>query len=166
MIGQIKQETEISRQRALGKKRQKKVQDLLGLSRRSLWEILLFVLLSIGAFSLREFNLLGSVSENVREFLGSPPPAYLVSIALAAYCFSVLTIILTQMANDDEPTLKWSHLGYRAFFYLFYALSGALVNHFMAVFFIGIFLYGVEQVHIWTYCNRVAHQDKELLGER
>jgi len=40
------------------------------------------------------------------------------------------------------------------------------VNHFMAVLFIGLFLYGVEQVHIWLHYDRVAHQDKELLGEQ
>lgn len=166
MIEHIKQETESTRQRTLGKRRQQKVRDLHGLSRRGLWEILLFVLISIGALSLREFNLLASVSESARQLLGCPPPAYLVSIALATYCFSALTITLTQMANDGEPLLRWSHLGYRTVFYLFYAFSGSLANHFMAVFFIGFFLYAVEQAHIWTYCSRVARRDEGLLGDR
>lgn len=148
------------------KGRSQRAQDLDRISRCSLWQILLFLLVSIGAFSYRDFNLLGSLPGSFRLFLGSPPPAYIVSIALAFYYISALTIILNQMTNDTEPTANWSPLGYRATFYFFYALSGSLVNHFMAVFCLGIFLYGVERVRIWAYNNRVAHQDKELLNER
>jgi hypothetical protein len=166
MTGQIKQETEMTRQSILGKRRQRKVKGLHALSRRSLWELLLFVLISIGALSLQEFNLQESVSEPVRRLLGYPPPAYLVSIALAVYCFAALINLLTQLASDAEPLLRWSQLGYRSVFYLFYLFSGSLASHFMAVFFIGLFLYGFEQLHIWVYSSRVAHQNKELLGEQ
>lgn len=164
MIGHIKQESDATRQRTLGQRQQ--VNDLHALSRRGLWEILLFVLISIGTLSLKEFNLFGSVSEPVRQLLGYPPPAYLVSVALAVYCFSAMTLVLTQMANDAEPIPKWTHLGYRTVFYVFYIFSGSLANHFMAVFFVGICLYGVEQTHLLVHSNRVAHQEKELFGER
>ncbi len=140
--------------------------DLNRVSRLGLWQILLFLLISIGAFAYREFDLLGSLPGSFRLFLGSPPPAYLISMALALYYISALMIILNQMSNDTEPTPNWSPLGYRATFYFFYAISGSLANHFMAVFFLGMFLYGVERVRIWTYNNRVAHQDKGLLNER
>lgn len=169
MIGQPKQETAATRQKLPDKRRQRKqqqVQDLQVLSRRSLWGLLLFMVVSIGALSLREFNLLGSISAPVRDLLGYPPPAYLVSIALATYCFSALIINLAQIANDTEPHLRWSHLGYRAGFYFFYALSGSLPSHFMAVFFIGLFLYGVEHVHTLIYSHQRDHQKKQLLGER
>lgn len=158
MIGQIKQESELPRQ--------KKSLDVHAVSRRSLWEILLFILISVGAFQLREFDLLASVSEPVRELLGHPPPAYLVSIALAVYCFSALTIALIQIANHAEPTLHWSHLGYRSMFYLFYSVSGSLANNFMAVFFIGFFLYAIEQAHVWIYAHYLELQEEELLGQR
>lgn len=149
-----------------GNGRPYKAQDLSRLSRCGLWQILLFLLVSIGAFAFRDFDLLGSLPGTFRLFLGSPPPAYLISIALAFYYISAMTIILNQMTNDTEPTPSWLQLGCRATFYFFYALSGSLANHFMEVFCLGIFLYGVERVRLWTYNNRVATQDKGLLGER
>lgn len=157
MIGQDKQNAIPGRKKSL---------DIQAVSRRSLWEVVLFVLISLGAFRLRAFDLLASVSEPVREILGYPPPAYLVSIALAVYCFSALTIALTQIANHAEPTPHWSHLGYRSMFYLFYGVSGSLTNNFMAVFFIGFFLYAIEQAHVWMYAHYLEHQEEELLGER
>ena len=157
MIGQGEQKRTTGRQKSL---------DIQAASRRSLWEVLLFILISIGAYQLRTFDLLASVSEPVRELLGYPPPAYLVSIALAVYCFSALTIALTQIANHAEPTPHWSHLGYRSMFYLFYGVSGSLANNFMAVFFIGFFLYAIEQAHVWIYAHHLDHQEEELLGER
>lgn len=165
MIERKKQDVAITSVQTAGQLR-KKEQDLNSISRRSLLEIILFFLISIGAFQLRGFDLLTSVSQPVRELLGYPPPAYLVTIALAAYCFSALTIVLTQLSSDVEPRPQWSHLGYRTTFYLFYAVSGSLATHYMAVFFIGFFLYGVEQIHIWIYSNRFDHQEEELLGER
>lgn len=166
MIGRIKQETKPSRYELSRIQRQQKVQGSEALSRRGLWGVLLFIIISIGTFLMKDFDLLTSVSESVRQFLGYPPPAYMVTVALAAYCFSVLMIALMQMDSEVEPQPKWSHLGYRAGFYFFYAVSGALTHHFLAVFFIGLFLYGVEQVCIEVYRNRLAHREKELLGER
>lgn len=134
------------------------------LSRRSLWGLLLFILISIAALPLREVNLLEVVSENVRAMLGPPAPATLVTVALAIYCFSATSILLNRLANDEVPTLTWAHLGYRTVFYLFYAVSGALASHFLAVFFIGIILYGIEQVHVWSYGKRAEHQEEGLWG--
>jgi len=155
MIGQVQQKAMTARQKSL---------DIQAVSRRSLTEALLFILVSIGAFELRGFDLLASVSAPVRELLGYPPPTYLVTIALAVYCFSALTIALTQLANNAEPTPHWSHLGYRSMFYLFYSVSGSLANTFMAVFFIGLFLYAVEQAHVWIYAQHLEHKEEELLG--
>jgi len=101
---------------------QNKTSELQALSRRSLWEGLLFILVSIAALQLRGIDLIGATPESVRKFLGTPPPAYLITVALAIYSFSVLMIILTRMNNGSEPVPRWSHLGYRSAFYLFYAL--------------------------------------------
>lgn len=166
MIGPLKQDVEATQKTTIGNARQRKVLDSHHASRRSLWGILLFLLISIGAYQLREFDLLTSFSEPVRDLLGYPPPAYLISVALGIYSFSVLMVVLTQLSNDDDPVFKWSHLGYRSTFYLFYALSGSLSSHFLAVFFVCAFLYGIEQVHLWVYANRIERQANELLSER
>lgn len=161
MIGIIKQETESSRHE-LSRIQQQIGQESQTLSRRGLGAILLFILISMGAFLLRDFDLFSSVSESVRQFLGYPPPSFMVSVALVTYCFSVLMIDLMQMDSEVEPQPKWSHLGYRAAFYFFYAVSGALTQHFLAVFFIGLLLYGVEQVCIMVYCRRLAYRKRRF----
>jgi len=51
-------------------------------ARRSLWSLMVFLLISICAYSCREFNLFEASSEPVRQLLGYPPPAFMVSIAL------------------------------------------------------------------------------------
>lgn len=145
---------------------QHRTQEFHCLQRRRLLEVLFFVLISIAAYSCREFNLFAFSSEPVRQVLGYPPPAYLISIALSVYIFSVVIFILTQLGNAVEPTPKWLHLGYRSLFYVFYLCSGTLAPHFTAVLLGGLFLYGLELVHLWIYGHRDLEPDKDLLGGR
>jgi TctA family transporter len=166
MIGHLKPETKLSCHAiTLTSRKRKKVQALYALSRRNLWELLLFLLLSIGVFSFREFDLFAVASAPVRQLLGCPPPALLINFALATYLFSAVTILLTRMANASRPEQKWSQLGYRTVFYLFYSFSGTLSGHFVAVFTIGILLYGLDQLNVWQYTEKVLRREKLLLSE-
>lgn len=134
-------------------------------SRRNLWSLLLFMLISIDAYGFRDFNLFESASEPVRQLLGYPPPAFLISVALAVYCLSCVIITLTSMASDVRPPSTWKHLGYRSAFYLFYSFSGAIATHFIPVLLIGLFLYALDQCHIWLYNSKAVQQQNELLGK-
>ena len=166
MIGHIKPETEItSHANATTGRKRKKVQALYALSRRSLWELTLFLLISILAFRFQAFDLFAAVSEPVRQILGTPPPAMLINVALATYLLSAVIMVLTRMANGGRPVQKWAHLGYRTVFYLFYCFSGTLSTHFVAVFAIGILLYALEQMGIWIYTDRVVRREKGLLTD-
>lgn len=167
MIEHIKPEVDISRPVTMnnGRKRNK-VKALYALSRRNLWEVLLFLLISIGAYGFRHFDLFAAASEPVRQVLGYPPPVMLVNAALAVYLFSAVTMQLTGMANCHRPEQKWQHLGYRSVFYLFYSCSGSLSGHFIVVFTIGMLLYVLQQIHLWIYTDRVVRRDTEPLGER
>jgi len=97
------------------------------LQNQTLMSLVAFLLISICAFTFKDFNLFAISSEPVRQLLGCPPPAYLISVALAVYCFSSAILTLTAMANDTQPTQKWNHLGYRIAFFVFYSFSGE--NH-------------------------------------
>ena len=165
MIGHLKPETQLSQPLTISRKR-KKVQALYALSRRNLWELLLFVIASIGVFAFRQFDLFAAASEPVRQLLGSPPPALLINIALATYLFSAVTILLVRMANAARPEQKWTQLGYRVVFYLFYSFSGTLSSHFVAVLSIGLLLYALEQLHIWLYTEKLVRREQELLSGR
>lgn len=122
-----------------------------------------FLLICICAFIFRDFNLFAVASEPIRQLLGYPPAAYLISISLAVYCFSSAILTLTAMANDTCPTQKWSHLGYRSVFFIFYSFSGAIAANFLPVLLVGLALYGLDQCHLWIYFAKESHREKGLL---
>lgn len=134
-------------------------------SRQNLWGLMVFLLISIAAFSFKDFNLFEAASEPVRQILGYPPPAYLISVALAVYCGSAIILVLTSIANDLPPASSWKHLGYRSAFYLFYCFSGTIAGHFFPVLMIGLLLYGMDRCHIWVYNAKAIKEQKELLGK-
>ena len=166
MIGHIKPEIDsCSHATTKSGRKRKKVQALYALSRRSLWELVLFLLISIAAFSFRQFDLFAASSEPLRQILGCPPPALLINIALAVYLFSAVITLLVRIANQARPQQKWAQLGYRAVFYLFYSFSGTLSSYFIAVFSIGLLLYALEQLHVGVYTNRVVRREQEWVSE-
>lgn len=134
-------------------------------TRRHLWELLLFLLVSMAALALREINLHENFTEGVRQLLGYPLPAELLSIALSAYGFSTLTLLLTRREAETRTVKRWFHFSFRTVFYLFYCFSGALAGHYLFVFILGLFLYISEQLSTWLSLSRVEAQDGELVEE-
>jgi hypothetical protein len=132
---------------------------------QSLVSLVIFLLISIGAYTFKNFNLFEIASEPVRQILGCPPPAYLISISLAVYCFSSTTLTLAAIANESQPTQKWNHLGYRSVFFIFYCFSGAIAANFIPVVLVGLFLYGLDQVQILIHNAKEDHEGKGLLGK-
>ncbi len=135
-------------------------------SRRNLWELLLFLLLSIAAVGLQQTNLHQVFSEAFRQILGMPLPASLLSLALAAYVFSAVVQMLSRQRNDTSFGMRSFHLLFRSIFYLFYAFSGALAEHFVFVFASGLLLYGLEQANIWVRLSKQVEEEPELVEER
>ena len=131
----------------------------------SLMSLVAFLVISICAFTFKDFNLFESASESVRQILGYPPPAYLISVALAVYAFSSAILTLTAMANDAKPTQKWNHLGYRSAFFIFYCFSGAIAANFLPVLLVGLSLYGLDQCHLLIHNAKENHESKGLLGK-
>ena len=134
------------------------------LQNHSLLGLSIFLFLSIVAYIFKDFNLFEISSEPVRQLLGCPPPAYLINIALAVYCFSSAILTLTAMANDARPTEKWNHLGYRSAFFVFFSFSGVISANFLPVLLVGLSLYGLDQLHIWFFHVKENHQGG-LLGK-
>lgn len=127
---------------------------LHALSRKGLWGLLLFLLASVAAFLVQDFNLYLVLPEPLLQLLGCPPPAILIHLALTAYSFTVVVPVLIRMATGDRPMVGWHHLACRSVFYLFYLASTTLPDNFLAVMVIGILLYGVEQAGIWSYMSK------------
>jgi len=137
----------------------------INVQNHSLMSLVFFLVISICAFTFKDFNLFESASEPVRQILGYPPPAYLISIALAIYCFSSAVLTLTAIANDTKPTQKWNHFGYRSAFFVFYCFTGAITANFLPVLLVGLSLYSLDQCHLWIYSAKVHPQEQELVGK-
>jgi hypothetical protein len=133
-------------------------------SRHNLWEMILFIVVSIYAYAIKDLNLFNLASEPLRQILGCPPPAYMISIALVVYFASAVILTLTALLKGDPPGQKWSRIGYRSAFYFFYAFSGTIFTNFLAVLCVGLFLYGLDQCHIWVYNNRSLKDERNLRG--
>lgn len=127
------------------------------LSRHNLWELFLFLLVSICAYNVRDISLFGLASEPLRQILGSPPPAFLISVALAVYFFSSVVLGLAALVNRVAPLRTWNHLGYRSAFYFFYSFSGAIGEHFIPVLLAGLILYGLDQCQLRQYSHKLIH---------
>ncbi len=124
---------------------------LHALSRKGLWGLLFFLLASVAAFLNQDFNLYQTFPEAVLQILGCPPPAILIHLALTVYSFTVVVPVLIRMSTGDNPVVGWHHSLYRSVFCLFYLVSTTLPENFFAMVTIGILLYAVEQVGIWSY---------------
>ncbi len=121
------------------------------LSRHSLYSLIIFLAFSIWAYMFKDFHLVSEVPEYLNTLLGTPPPAYLVSISLVLYFFASLILTFTAITKNIEPIDKWDHLGYRVAFFIFYSFSGAIAPNFLPVFLVGLVLYSLDQYHIWVY---------------
>ncbi len=135
------------------------------LQNKNMISLAIFLMISIFAFIYKDFNLFIMAGEPLRQILGYPPPAYLINIALAVYCFSAATLTLTAIANNVEPEQKLNHLGYRVTFYFFYSFSGAISDNFVAIVSVGIALYALDQCHILIHNLRTMHPDGSILGK-
>ena len=129
--------------------------DLHALSRKGLWGLLVFVAFGVAAFMFQDFNLYQALPEPVLQVLGCPPPAIMIHLALTCYSFTIVVPVLIRMANGDKPVVGWRHLWCRLAFYFFYLVSMTLPENLLALVIIGIILYVIEQVGIWSYMYKL-----------
>jgi len=127
---------------------------LHSMSRRGLIGLLFFLICGVAAFMVQDFNLYKALPEAVLQVLGCPPPATLIHLALTGYSFTVVVPVLIRMATGAHPVVAWHHNLCRSIFYIFYLISTTLPENFIAVLTIGILLYAVEQVGIWSYMHK------------
>jgi hypothetical protein len=127
-------------------------------AKRGLWQLQLFLLISCGAFLVRDFNLYTTFPESVLQVLGCPPPPVLVYLALAGYLVTAMIPLTIHLLTGEAPTAQWRHLGYRTAFYLFFLWSGTLTAHFALVFIAGVALYLLEQLGIGLASSRTSQR--------
>ena len=107
-----------------------------------LWSMVLFLLVSFGAYD--NFSFLPELTEDVRRFLGTPPPSEMISLALVIYAFSGIVGTLARMSRNIKPFRGLIHAAFFTGVYAFAFVSGVLPDNFWAVFVGGVCVMGVE----------------------
>lgn len=128
----------------------------------SLYAMALFIALSIGA--IRDFDFLPSFPPGIRELLGQPPSADMVSAALLIYSFSAIILVLSRMMSGDGKFGGFAQVAFLAGFYFFYHFTGTMEENFWAVFAAGMTILGLESYHIWTWCAEEIRKEEEILA--
>ena len=127
-----------------------------------LWSMVLFLLVSFGAYD--NFSFLPELTEDFRRFLGTPPPSEMISLALVIYAFSGIVGTLARMSRNIKPFRGLMHTAFFAAFYAFYFLSGVLPDNFWAVFFAGLSVMGLENYYLWAHSNEALQKEREMLA--
>ncbi len=133
------------------------MRNLADLWNGKLVELTVFILISIGAYSLRNWNLFTAAPEQWRSVLGAPPEGIYVTAILMIYGFSVFVLEGAALVMGKRPEMTWKHLGYRSAFYMFYAFSGSIAGHFPILLTVALALYVMELSHIWL-CSEQQKQ--------
>lgn len=138
-----------------------RIRQLERASGTGLWAMVLFLLVSFGAYG--NFSFLPELSEGARKILGTSPPPEMISLALVIYAFSGIVRTLARMSRNIKPYRGLIHAAFFVAFYLFYYLSGSLPDNFWAVFFAGISVMGLENFYLWSHSNAAVRKERELL---
>jgi hypothetical protein len=140
------------------KARQFRIDRLQTLSRRGLWGIVLFLVLSAGGYAVVGYQ--SRISAEILGRLGAAPPVSLISLALVVYCFSALILAMPRIVDGSDSYRGWSVVAYLGTFYGFYFYAGALTVNFWAVFAAGLLLLGLEYISLLIYCRREIQIEK------
>ena len=138
-----------------------KIRQLKAKANHPIYFMAIFIALSIGA--IRDFDFLPSFPSGIREFLGQPPSADMVSAALLIYSFSAIILILSRMMSGSASYGGFTQLAYLAGFYLFYHFSGAMEENFWAVFAAGMTILALESYQVWAWCTEEIRKEEEIL---
>jgi hypothetical protein len=139
------------------------------LSRRGLWGMLFFIVISGLALQFRAVDLFAGLPDNIRSIIGAPPPPALIHVVLAVSTLSSIIITIGRMTEDENPAGNWSRfwsgLAFRSVFYLFYATADALEANFLLVFTAGMIVLVLEHFVTWLYAVRTIEREKAHLAQ-
>lgn len=114
--------------------------------------LVVFLLVSIVASVSQQVEFFSLIPQPLRPFLGEPPSAHLVSLALAIYFGSMLVILAHGICSGGQPGSLWFHGACRSTFYLLYFIGGGLPGHLWLVLLVGSILFGLE--FLWLRLNQ------------
>ena len=140
------------------------IAELHALSRRGLWGILLFLMLSAVTLYLSEAGIFAGIPADVKELFGEAPPPHLLHIVLAVSWLSAFVLILGRTGADGRPHYNWYNIGLPTAFYPLYIFSDPSGTHFPAVFAAGLALLIVEHVSVTRYAARAIREESARLN--
>jgi hypothetical protein len=126
-------------------------QEMPAQTRRNLWALLIFLLVSIMVLQVRHVQIFDLFPAAMHPLLGAPPPLPLVTTALFVYVFATLVLVAYRLLGGQPPVWKNRDLALRLVFYLLYLAAGGLDGYFHGVLTAGLLLFALEQFHGWSF---------------
>jgi hypothetical protein len=138
------------------------IRNLQALRRKGRTALVLFIVVSLVA--MLHFMLLPAFPQEIRVFLGAPPPTWLITLALSLYGFSALVLTLGRLTQGEGSFHGWSHLGYISSFYAFFYYAGELADYFWGVFTAGLTIMVLENYRLAVYADEGMRREREVLA--
>lgn len=138
-----------------------RIDRLQSLSRKGLWGIILFMVLSAVGYAVIGYQSV--IPAEIFDRFGAAPPVSLISLALAVYCFSALILTLPRIVDGSDTYRGWAVVAYLGAFYGFYFYARALDVNFWAVFATGALLLTLEYISLLIHCRREIQLEKETI---
>lgn len=141
------------------------IAQLHALSRRGLWGLILFLVLSAMALWLSQGTFSIAAQAELKELFGPLPPVEVLNLVLGVSWLSALVMILGRRGTDGRPGYHWYNVGMPAAFYPLYVFCDPTGTYSPAVFLAGLVLLLLEHAFVHAYAAS-AISDEAVRLER
>jgi hypothetical protein len=133
-------------------------------TRKGLWGLLFFLVASIVAWSMADYELFAPLEPGMLQLLEPKTFLAMIDMIFAVSTISDIILIGGRLNDGSKPDRIWVHVGFRTIFYLFYLLGGLLPLRFFVVFAAGILVIGFEQAVLYLYEARTIREEQQMLS--
>lgn len=136
---------------------------LHALSRRGLWGLLLFLVLSAVALAISQGEISIAAQAEIRDIFGTLPSVAMLNLVLAVSWVSALVMIVGRRDADGKPAYNWCNIGLPAAFYPLYVFCDPTGTYFPAVFLAGLVLLLLEHGFVVSYAKKAIRTETARL---
>lgn len=133
------------------------------LSRRGMWGVFGYLILSAVAYYFREQSLSGVLPEQIMRQLGYVPPVFMaVGILWLSTC-SALIVIAGNLYHNAKPSGTLSHLLFRMGIFLLFFVVGGLNQYYHEIFLSGLIVMALQHHNVFSYYTSQIESEFECL---
>ncbi len=127
---------------------------MYSLSRRGMWGLFGYLILSATAYYFREQSLASVLPEHVMRQLGYVPPVFMAVGLLWLSTCSALIVIVCNLYHGTKPSGTLSHLLFRMGIFLLFFVVGGLEQHYHEIFISGLIVVALQHHCVFNYYTK------------